>query len=210
MPAGLNRASSALLDSPVKPGNDGFDDGHGIQQAWNSMELCASGKGESKVKIFIIKKSTDLSKKKTSFWNENGRRSVLITALLIWGLQGCATALHPGAFTGLIFHTRGANQHTATVQLALPPGEVYAGMLRVAARHSEFRVANKVQSRFLLEVEDGTRRLTGQATDLGEGKTLLFMWADAGGSGQTGQALLLEAVKEICAELAVQCEMGKK
>ena len=82
-------------------------------------------------------------------------------------------------------------------------------MLRVAARHPEFRVVNKVQSRFLLEVADGTRRLTGQATDIGGGKTLLFMWADAGGSGQTGRALALDAVKEICTELAVQCQVGK-
>jgi len=138
-----------------------------------------------------------------------GRYRVLISALLLWGLQGCATALQPAASTGLIVHTRGASQHTATVQLAVPPGKVYGGMLRVAARHPEFRVVNKVQSRFLLEVEDGTRRLTGQATDLGGGKTLLFMWADAGGSGQTGRALALDAVKEICAELAVQCRMGE-
>jgi hypothetical protein len=138
-----------------------------------------------------------------------GRFQVVISALLLWGLQGCATMLQPVASTGLIVHARGASQHTATVQLALPPGEVFAGMLRVAARHPEFRVVNKVQSRFLLEVKDGTRRLTGQATDLGGGKTLLFMWTDAGGSGQTGRELALDAVKEICTELAVQCRMGE-
>jgi hypothetical protein len=138
-----------------------------------------------------------------------GRCWVVISALLLGGLQGCATMLQPVASTGLIMHTRGASQHTATVQLALAPGEVFAGMLRVAARHPEFRVVNKVQSRFLLEVADGTRRLAGQATDIGGGKTLLFMWADAGGSGQTGRALALDAVKEICTELAVQCQVGK-
>ena len=133
----------------------------------------------------------------------------MISALLLWGLQGCATMLQPVASTGLIVHARGASQHTATVQLALPPGEVYAGMLRVAARHPEFRVVNNLPSRFLLEVKDGTRSLTGQATDLGGGKTLLFMWTDAGGTGQTGRELALDAVKEICAELAVQCRMGE-
>jgi hypothetical protein len=139
-----------------------------------------------------------------------GRCGIVISALLVWGLQGCATALQPAASTGLVVYTKGARQYTVTVHLALPPGDVYAGMLRVAARHPQFRVVNKVQSRFLLEVEDDTRRLTGQATDLGRGETMLFMWADAGGSGQTGQALALDAVKEICAELAVQCQVGEK
>jgi len=60
MPAGLKRASSAFLDSPVKPGNNGVRDGDGvIIMRLLNISLKASlksnsleGEGESRIACF--------------------------------------------------------------------------------------------------------------------------------------------------------------
>lgn len=116
-------------------------------------------------------------------------------------------ALQPVTSTGLIIYTKGATQYTAKVQLALPPDDVYAGMLTIVGRMPELTVVNRDDRRFFLEVVEGTRRLSGQVTDLGHGETLLFVWADAGESGQSGRELALEAVELLCTELRVECSM---
>ncbi|MDH3229614.1 MAG: hypothetical protein OEN55_07475 [Alphaproteobacteria bacterium] len=121
---------------------------------------------------------------------------------------GCTpVALQPVTSSGLVVYSMGASQHTASVRLALPPGEVYRGMLGMIERRPELTVINRNDKRYLLEVADGEMRLTGQATDLGRGETLLFIWADAGNSGHTGQDLMGEAITVICTELRVECEV---
>lgn len=121
---------------------------------------------------------------------------------------GCTPlALQPVTSSGLIIYTKGASQHTARVQLALPPEDVYAGILTIVRRMPELTVVNQDDRRFFLEVVEGTRRLSGQATDLGRGETLLFVWADAGESGLSGRELALEAVERLCTELEVECSM---
>ncbi len=116
-------------------------------------------------------------------------------------------ALQPVTSTGLIIYTKGATQYTAKVQLALPPDDVYAGMLTIVGRMPELTVVNRDDRRFFLEVVEGTRRLSGQVIDLGHGETLLFVWADAGESSQSGRELALEAVELLCTELRVECSM---
>ena len=130
----------------------------------------------------------------------------LLGLAAITATAGCTPiALQPVTSTGLVVYTRGASQHTAKVQLALPPNDVYAGMLAVIRRMPELTVVNQDNRRFFVEVMEDTRRLSGQATDLGRGETLLFVWADTGISGQSGRELALEAVDKLCTELAVEC-----
>lgn len=121
---------------------------------------------------------------------------------------GCTpVALQPVTSTGLVIYTKGASQHTARVQLALPPNDVYSGMLAIVGRMPELTVVNQDDRKFFLEVVNGKWRLSGQATDLGRGETLLFVWADAGSSGQSGRELALDAVKLLCTELGVECSV---
>ncbi len=136
---------------------------------------------------------------------------------LTFGLLGLAAialtpactplALQPATSAGLVVYSKGASQNTASVRLALPPDAVYRGMLGMLERRPELTVINRNDKRYLLEVTDGERRLTGQATDLGRGETLLFIWIDAGDSGQTGRDLMEDAIKVVCTELAVECEV---
>jgi hypothetical protein len=133
---------------------------------------------------------------------------------ILFGLIGAFT-MHSCAYgpmqaptsAGMVVYTKGARQHTATVQLARPPAEVYAAMLRVAAQHPEYKILNKDDKRFMLELTEGERSLAGQATELDPNSTLFFIWADAGQSGQTGQSLALNAMRELCAELKIECKM---
>lgn len=131
-------------------------------------------------------------------------------SLYICLTQGCATALHPAASTGTVMYTMGARQHTAMLQIALPPADVYSGLLRIVKRDPAVVIENQNDKRFLLEVEKNSKRLTGQATDLGRRETLLFLWADAGDSSETGAQLMKKVVKEICTELAVKCEVKER
>lgn len=120
-------------------------------------------------------------------------------------VHGCGTILQPVATEGSIMYTRGARQHTAMVQVHLPPAEVYKGMLRIVADDQRLKVINKNASRYLVEVEEDGRFVSAQATELSDGQTLLFIWADAGKSGQSGRELTRAAAESICKELAVKC-----
>ena len=60
---------------------------------------------------------------------------------------------------------------------------------------------------FLIEVAKGSTSLTGQVTDLGAGRSLLYVWADAGESGVTGEELATSVVQNVCDELGVEHEL---
>jgi len=138
----------------------------------------------------------------------------LNNTLVVFGLIGALTMpgcaygpMQAPTSAGLVVYTKGARQHTATVQLAVPAAEVYAAMLRITAQRPDLKVLNKEDKRYLLELTDGERSVAGQATELDANSSLLFIWSDAGESGQTGQNISLKAIRDICAELKVHCTM---
>ncbi|KPK11288.1 MAG: hypothetical protein AMJ56_06530 [Anaerolineae bacterium SG8_19] len=69
------------------------------------------------------------------------------------------------------------------------------------------KILNKEDKRYLLELTDGERSVAAQATELDANSSLLFIWSDAGESGQTGQSISLNAMRELCAELKIECKM---
>ncbi len=141
-------------------------------------------------------------------------KTLVLNILFVFGLIGTITLqdctygpMRAPTSAGLVVYTKGAQQHTATVEIERPPAEVYAAMQRTIAKRSDLMVINKDEKRYLLEVTKGEKRLTGQATKLDTNSTLLFIWADAGASGQTGQNLALTAMRALCAELQIECKM---
>lgn len=131
-------------------------------------------------------------------------RLAAVSALIL-SLVGC------GLFSaGEVVYTRGARQHTATAELAVPPREVYEAMVRIAEDSPGWKVVNKNPTRMLVEAEEGGRSVAGQATELGSNSTMLFIWADAGDSGQTGQDLAREAMRDVCKELDVKCKFRER
>lgn len=133
---------------------------------------------------------------------------LLLSIILVLILtQACATTLQPVATTSTVLFTEGSRQHTAMLLIALPSKDVYAGLLRIIESQPDLTVINREDERYLIEVEKDGRQVAGQASDIGHGETLLFLWADAGDTGDTGANINRKSVNRICHELKVKCEV---
>ena len=95
-------------------------------------------------------------------------------------LLGCTYgAMKAPTDAGMVVYTRGASLHTATIQIAKPAGEVYAGMLRAVANYpKELTIVNNDEKRYLLELTSEGKRITGQAMEIDANSTLFFIWVD--------------------------------
>ena len=124
-------------------------------------------------------------------------------------LIGCAPL--PGSSVmqaTTVVYTAGASRHTAAVELPVTPPVVFEALVRLIEERPEVVVTDRNDRAFLIEVVDGSeRKFTGQVTKLGAGNSLLYVWADAGSSGQSGRELAISAIELICEELGVDYEM---
>jgi len=133
-------------------------------------------------------------------------RIALLAALA--SLGGCSL-LSGGSVVdaALVTHTAGSSQHTAAVKIPVQPAAVYAAMIRiVTAENGEVEIINRNDKAYMIEVERDGARLTGQVTKLDARQSLLYIWADAGLSDQTGRSLAISSVKRVCEELGVGYE----
>jgi hypothetical protein len=121
---------------------------------------------------------------------------------------GCA-ALPGGSVTNAatVVYTAGATQHTAAVEMPVEAATVFEAVIRVIEETPDVEVVNRNDKAFLIEVVQGERRVTGQVTKLGSGTSLLYIWADAGSSGETGRELAISAVEIVCDELDVEYKL---
>ncbi len=132
---------------------------------------------------------------------------VISTFLAISTLSGCIFL--PGGTvveSALVVHTAGSKKHTAAVQVPVAASEVFATIVRLIEDKPDWQIENRNDKAFLIEVAKGSRSLTGQVTDLGAGRSLLYVWADAGESGVTGEELATSVVELVCDELDVEHE----
>jgi len=133
-------------------------------------------------------------------------RIVLLAALAVLG--GCF--LLPGGDVvdaALVTHTAGSSQHTAAVKVPVEPAAVYAAMIRiVTAENGNFEIISRNDKAYMLEVDRDGARLTGQVTKLDARQSLLYIWADAGLSDQSGRSLALSSIGRVCDELGVSYE----
>ncbi len=146
---------------------------------------------------------------------DSNMRPSLLTFLVSVGLvssimlQGCTFGpLRAPTQTGMVLYAKGARQHTATVQLQFPPADVYAAMRQVVGKRPDLKLISSNEKRHLIEVAQGDKRLTAQATALDGNSSMLFVWADAGNAADTGRDLALRAVNELCKELGTKCQVS--
>ena len=133
---------------------------------------------------------------------------VISTFLTVSTLSGCIFL--PGGTvvdSALVVHTAGSKKHTAAVQVPLAASEVFATIVRLIEDKPDWQIENRNDKAFLIEVAKGSRSLTGQVTDLGAGRSLLYVWADAGESGVTGEEMATSMVEVVCDELGVKYEL---
>jgi hypothetical protein len=88
------------------------------------------------------------------------------------------------------------------------PPIVFDALVRLIKKRSDVEVVDRNDKAMLIEVaQENERRITGQVTKLAAGNSLLYVWADAGSSGQSGREMAISAIELICAELGVDYEM---
>ena len=124
-------------------------------------------------------------------------------------LTGCAPL--PGSTVtnaATVVYTAGARQHTAAVELPVAPPVVFEALVRLIKERTDVEVVDRNDKAMLIEVaQENERRITGQVTKLGAGNSLLYVWADAGSSGQSVREMAISAIELICEELGVEYEL---
>jgi len=106
-----------------------------------------------------------------------------------------------------VVYAAGASQYTAAVELRVPADVVFDSLVRTIKEHPEIDVVKRNDKARLIEVSQQERRITGQVSSLGSGNSLLYIWADAGSTGESGREIAMAAVEFICDELGVDYEV---
>lgn len=106
-----------------------------------------------------------------------------------------------------VVYAAGASQYTAAVELQVPAVEVFDALVRTIEKHPEIDLVKRNDKARLIEVSQEERRITGQVSSLGSGNSLLYIWADAGSTGESGREIAMTAVEAICSELGVDYEI---
>ena len=123
-------------------------------------------------------------------------------------VSGCS--LMPGSSVtnaATVVYAAGASQYTAAVELQVPAAEVFDALVRTIKEHPEIEIIKRNDKARLIEVSQQERRITGQVSSLGSGDSLLYIWADAGSTGEAGREIAMAAVEFICNELGVDYEI---
>jgi hypothetical protein len=132
----------------------------------------------------------------------------MVLSVAIVSLGGCF--LLPGGSVvdaALVTHTAGSSQHTAAVKVPVEPAAVYAAMIRIiTTENGGVEIISRNDKALMVEVEMNGARLTGQVTKLDARQSLLYIWADAGLSDQTGRNLAISSIRRVCDELGVSYE----
>lgn len=142
-------------------------------------------------------------------------RTYWYVALIVIGLVGAFAiqsctygTMQAPTSAAMVVYTKGARQHTATIQIAKPADEVYAAMLRAVANNPEkMTVVNNDEKGYLLELAHKGKKITGQAMEVDANTTLFFIWADAGETNDTGKNMAERATRSLCSELKIECKM---
>jgi len=132
--------------------------------------------------------------------------AVSVAALVLTGCMPLPGSSVTHATT--VVYTAGASRHTAAVELPVEPPVVFEALVRLIKERNDVEVVDRNDKAMLIEVaQENERRITGQVTKLGSGNSLLYVWADAGSSGQSGREMAISAIELICKELGVDYEM---
>jgi len=137
------------------------------------------------------------------------RQLAVLCVLIVSAALGGCSLLPGGQVTeaATVVYTAGSKKHTAAVQVPVPASEVFATIVRLIDEKPEWLIENRNDRAFLIEVSRGSRGLTGQVTNLGPDRSLLYVWVDAGDSGVTGEELATTVVEVVCDELGVEYDL---
>ena len=108
---------------------------------------------------------------------------------------------------GEVVYSAGAKRDTVTVTMTVSPEKVFESMLRTIADSETAEVVQRDDNAMSVEVTKDGRNINAQVTAYGNGGTLLFIWADAGDTGLTGDAVALSTINTISKDLNASYEL---
>ena len=137
-------------------------------------------------------------------------RPITISAIL-----ACAVFLHaclgtPGTTVtnaGEVVYLAGPKQETVTVTLAARPEAVFDSIIRTIVEAEAAEVIQRNDESRMVEVSYAGRSFNAQATEFGNGETLLFLWVDAGDTGLTGNEVAMSTIDTISKDLNASYEL---
>ena len=131
----------------------------------------------------------------------------MLTGLIAVILAGCvALPARQAVDAALVVHTEGSSQHMIAARVPADASRVFNSFVRIIEEKPDVEVVNRKDNAMLLEITQDGIEITAQATQLGAGESLLYIWAEAGDSGLSGRELATVVVEAICEELGVEFE----
>lgn len=126
-------------------------------------------------------------------------------------LLGCSSATVPVvgniAGTGMEMYAQQAGSDAMAATLTAPPGEIYAGILRLADRSPELNVVNTDPDRLEIELAQDDYRLTTEATEFSDRETLLHIWIDTDNSRLPPRDYVRSFLQQLSSEMRVKYEI---
>ena len=126
-------------------------------------------------------------------------------------LLGCSSATVPIvgniAGTGIEMYAQQAGRDAMAATLVAPPGEIYAGILRLADRSPELNVVNKDPGRLEIELAQDDYLLTTEATEFRDRETLLHIWINTDNSRLSPRDYVRSFLQRLSSEMRVKYEI---
>jgi len=135
---------------------------------------------------------------------------IFISAILVFTVSLNACLGTPGTTVtnaGEVVYSAGARQDNVAVILAASPGAVFDSLIREIMKSENVAVIERSDASRTVEVTLDGRNLRAEATEYNGDETLLFLWADAGDTGLTGNEVAMSTINTISLDLDVNYEL---
>ena len=139
-------------------------------------------------------------------WSDFSMYRLFMMALLA-GLGGCSFLAGGSVVdSALVVHTAGSSQSTIAARLPVEASKVFAAFAEVVEEHPDIAINSSKDSAMMVEVTGDFGKIVAQVTTLGARESLLYVWADASGTGRLGSEVATNAVETVCEKLGVAYE----
>lgn len=133
-----------------------------------------------------------------------------ISAILAFPVLLSACLGTPGTTVtnaGEVVYSASAKKGTVTAIVAASPGLVFDSFIREIMRSETVEVIERNDASMMVEIALDGRTLRAEVTEYGDDQTLLFLWADAGDTGLTGNEVAMSTINTISQDLDVNYEL---
>jgi hypothetical protein len=123
-------------------------------------------------------------------------------ALIVLHLVGCAAS-----FPVMVNLMDKGRQYTATLEVSKSADEIYRIVVRELEKIPDVRIVRKDDSKFFVEASRADRNTRITASPAGNGKSRVTITADAGNTWEESKDLASRAVRRICEEVQMRCQL---